>query len=126
MIGVLLGAALAVSAQAQTFDGVYKGAFTVKRQVGTPGSECPRVGGHIAITINARGGSVTLTHAFATYSGTVDRNGRVEIRGSRPTASGAGRISTTYSGTIRRRIVSGPAFAIGPGGECHGTFSARR
>jgi hypothetical protein len=126
IIGVLSGAALAVSAQAQSFDGTYKGSVTITKRVGQLGLECPPVGQSIPITVRMSGGSVSLTHAFATYPGTVDGKGNVRIHGTRPGPGGSDRISAIYSGRLRGRTVSGSAVATTTSTECHGRFSARR
>ncbi len=126
LIGVLMGAALAVPAQAQSFDGTYKGSVTVTKRVGNAGHECPAVGGSLVITVRVNGGTVSLTHAFATYPGTVDGKGKVRIHGTRPTPGGDDRVTAIYTGRIRRRTVSGSAVASTTVGQCHTRFSARR
>jgi len=126
LISVLLSSAGFVSAQAQSFDGSYQGSVTITKRVGNPGHECPAVGGHIAIVIRVSGGTASLTHAFATYPGTVNGNGKLRIQGARPTPGSGDRVSARYTGAIRGRRVSGSAVATTSAGECHGRFRARR
>jgi len=126
MMGVLLGAAMAAAAQAQSFDGTYKGSVTVTKRAGNMGHECPAVGGHIAITLRVHGSAASVTHAFATYPGTVNGRGQISIHGTRPTPGGGGRVAAVYTGTIRGRVASGSASATTGAGSCHGRFTARR
>jgi len=128
MIGILLCVAIAASAQAQNFDGTYKGTITVTKRVDPRGlnTECPKVGGRLLMTIKVRGEAVALVNPFATYPGTADTAGTLEVRGSRLTRSGVGRVAATYSGTIRGRVAAGSTHAIGPAGECYATFKARK
>ena len=84
------------------------------------------MGGQIPITIEVRGSAVINVNPFATYTGTIDSEGRFEIRGSRTNRSGFGRVVATYVGLVRGRLATGTAVVVGNGGECHGTFSARK
>jgi adhesin HecA-like repeat protein len=127
-IGMMAGAAAVAPAHAQTFDGTYKGAFIVQKRVasGAANTECPRIGGRFPITIKVTGGTVSLTNPFATYFGTIDAGGGLQIRGSRLARTGGGQISARYDGTICGKTASGSSVATGLDGECQGKFKARR
>jgi hypothetical protein len=127
-VGVTAGTTAVVSMHAQSFDGTCRGAFVVKKPAPANAaySACPRIGGRFPITIKVTGGTVSLTNPFATYFGTIDAAGGLQIRGSRLGRTGAGQISTTHDGNIRGTIASGSAVAIGLDGQCHGIFTARR
>jgi hypothetical protein len=126
---LMLSPAVTAAAQAQTFDGAYKGTITVTKRVlrsGDDTNECPRVGNRNPVTVTVSGGAVTLTNPFTTYSGTIAPGGKVEIRGSRLAAGGYGRVVATYTGTVRGGVIAGSGKAIGPNVECFSVFRARR
>ncbi len=127
MIGVLLGAALAASAQAQSFDGTYSGTRTItlsRSGQGGPLPGCPGTGGkRTAIEFRVAGGTITLRYLLrrdVVFTGTIRPDGAFSI-----TSPWEGAM-VTWSGRIKGRNLRGELNSSGPGGGvCGGTLSAR-
>ena len=131
LIGVVLGAAIAASAQAQSFDGTYAGTRTItvsQSAQGGPAKDCPGVGGkRTAIEFKVAGGTITLRYKLLSdtaFTGTIGGDGAFTIRAEWPPGS---RNTVTWSGRIKGRRVRGELNSSGPGGGiCRGTVTARK
>jgi hypothetical protein len=131
MIGVLLGAAIATSAQAQSFDGTYAGTRTItvsQSAQGGPAKDCPGVGGkRTAIEFKVTGSAITLRYKLLSdtvFTGTMGSDGAFTIRAEWPPGS---RDMVTWSGRIKGQRLRGELNSSGPGGgTCRGTVTARK
>ncbi len=130
-IGVLLGAAFAVSAQAQSFDGTYAGTRTItlsQSVQGGPQLGCPGVGGkRTSVEFKVAGSAITLRYKLRSdtvFTGTIGGDGAFIIRSEWPPGS---RSMVTWSGRIEGRRLRGALAGSGPGGgTCRGTVTARK
>jgi hypothetical protein len=126
MIGVLLGAAMAIPAQAQSVDGTYKGTRTITRAVGSV--HCPPPGftrvDPIEFQVSGTGVTVHYLKSGYTASGTVTAAGSFTIY--RPLPAVGPDVRGTWTGQIRARQIRGRIVAKGSSGECRATFRARR
>ena len=128
LIGAVLGAALAASAQAQSFDGTYVGTRTItfsQSGHGGPAPGCPGTGGmRTAIEFKVAGGSITLRYRLrrdVVFAGTIRPDGAFSI-----TSPWEGAM-VTWSGRIKGRRLQGDLVGSGPGnGSCRGTLTARK
>lgn len=128
-----LASSFVAGADAQTFDGTYRGTRTITRAVssGEQGSmpDCPGIGGKTtAIEFQVSGSTITLRYLLrsdAIFPGTFGPDGAFTISTPWPTAGG-GRVVATWTGRIQGPRLQGTLFGAGGGGECHGTLSARK
>jgi hypothetical protein len=131
IVAFLLTAALAASAQAQSFDGTYAGTRTItysRSAQGGPQPNCPGVGGkRTSITFKVAGGAITLQYLLrrdALFTGRIGPGGNFTITAPWPPGS---QTSVTWSGRIEGRRLRGELVGTGPGGGvCRGTLSARK
>jgi hypothetical protein len=128
-IGAVLGAALAISAHAQTFDGTYVGTRTITHPL-PAGQDCPGIGGmRTPIEFEVTGSAITLRYrqrGDAVFRGTIGPDGSFAIATDWTTPTGD-RIPVTWSGRIEGGRLEGGLLGMGPGGNvCRGTVTARR
>jgi hypothetical protein len=131
MAGAVLGAALAVSAHAESFDGTYTGTRTITHSEsaqGGPAKDCPGVGGkRTAIEFKVAGSTITLRYKLlrdTPFTGTIGSDGAFTVRAEWPPGS---RNMVTWSGRIEGRRLRGELVGASTGGgSCLGTLTARK
>jgi hypothetical protein len=128
-----LVASLAVGANAQSFDGVYKGTGTLTKILRTgPGTpNCPPTGHKFPIVITVASPTISALNLETNKasSGTIAADGTFSITygaGFWGGGSGSGPFPVTWSGSIREPRIKGTFVVQNPAGECRGVIAARK
>lgn len=127
VIGALF--AFSAGANAQSFDGVYKGTmrFTEDITLRSSRQPCTPVGTVRTPVFRVAGSTITVTGLGESFSGTVGSDGRFSIvtsftdRGSRNA-----RGSREWKGEIKGSRIEGAYQLQGPGAICRAVFSTKK
>jgi hypothetical protein len=118
-------------ANAQSFDGVYKGTSTLTKiaRVGQGIPNCPPIGHKMPILLNVTGARITAVNLESnkSSSGALAADGTFKITytaGFWGGGPGSGTIPVTWSGRIRGTRIEGSFIVSSRSGECSGTIAA--
>ena len=115
-------------AQAQSFDGVYKGTMRMTEDIILMSSRqpCTPVGTVLPVEFRVTGSTVTVKTQSGSFSGTVSSDGRFSIVTAHRGAAGGARGSREWKGTITGARIEGAYQLQGPGAICRAVFSAKK
>ena len=127
-ISALLSVALAAAAQAQSFEGTYRGTAQLIRELVYlfGGDTCGRGGGPVAFQVKDSVITTRSQRAGLTFSAPVAGNGTFNITGSYSAGPGERSVTLEWKGTISGPRLTGTYVGYGAGSDCYFSFVATK